>query len=299
MSMKVYNAFRIKNPDDMWPLLWKIRDTAEVNIRQALRDHYWHLVRTMDPDSDEYLKKREKDPDRNEVSFRLGLARDKVRDAYKENTVRSERDTYTLDVPVAVYPHNGQVYLRTFVESISVVGSALDFVRTMPELEDYHYQNQTDKPDEVPTKEWKIRRRVWDEISKSQQGVGNHITLDILSWASFWRFDPWLDLAKEWRDNPPELPIREEIWAEKLRKLESLKGVDIFARKGIIQGFDHFLILHEKDRWTSLVKNNERQHATLNRAADYVWFEYLPELTKNMARRLSDDARERRQRGQR
>lgn len=36
-----------------------------------------------------------------------------------------------------------------------------------PIFQDYHYQNQADRPDEVSDAEWKLRRRDWDQLIKS------------------------------------------------------------------------------------------------------------------------------------
>ena len=37
-----------------------------------------------------------------------------------------------------------------------------DYLENQPELEDYHYQNQTDKPDEISSRAWSKRRDDWD-----------------------------------------------------------------------------------------------------------------------------------------
>lgn len=297
MSMKVYNAFRVKDPDPkkLWPLLWKIRNKAEALVVAALKAHYWDLVRKMDTETKEYLEARGKLADTREASFRLAHARDNVRKAYKENSTSAQRDRYSLDVTVAVYPYRGEVYLRTFVESISIVGHVLDFVPKMRELEDYHYQNQTDRPEEVSAKDWRQRRRVWDGITSAYQDIGSHVALEVFSWGSFYRLDPWLNMATEWSANQPELPIREEVWAEELRKLKALEGVEITAREGRIRGGKRFSVFKEIDgKWTSIIDAKARRHKTLNRAADHVWFKHQPAETQEYVNRMIAEAKERR-----
>ncbi len=285
MSMKVYNAFRIKKPEGLWALLWKIQAKAEDNIRESFRQHYWELVSRMDTESEEYLKyKAQVSRDTKEVALRMSLACTTVRNGYKANSAQPYRDTYSLDVAVAVYPYRGQVYIRTFVEPCSVVGKVLGFVREMPEVEDYHYQNQTDPPEEVPPKEWAKRRRVWDGITKDPGGVGRHVTLEVLNPSNFYRMDPAMQVRTEWGLNPPKLPLREEIWAGDLRKLASLKGVVVLARKHRIHAEGHFTVTKKFEGWVVTHNGQKRQYPSLNRAADFVQFTYLPEATKDMIR---------------
>lgn len=288
MSMKVYNAFRVKRPQDLWSLLWKIQAQAESSIREALRQHYWEIVSRMDPETPEYMEAKLKGEYPSEVAFRLSQARTLIREGYKKNSAQPYRDTYSLDVAVAVYPYRGQVYLRTFTESASVVGKVLDFVPKMRGLEDYHYQNQTDHPEEVPAKDWDRRKRVWNGITKHQGGVGRYVVLEILNTSNLYQLDPGYDLGTEWRANPPKLPLREEIWADDLRKLVSLKGVEIQARKGRILAKGHFLITLEHGEWFTILKGHRKKHPSLNHAAGYVHLEYQSESIKSMILHLKE-----------
>lgn len=293
MSTKIFNAFRVRvsKPQSVWALLWKIQDQAEANIRTALREHYLELVRQMDSDSPEYREAWANTSFKDELPFRVRRARDLIRAGYKKNSTELSRDTYSLDVTVAVYPYGSRVYLRTFAESISVVGGCLDFVAKMPELEDFHYQNQTDRPDDVTEKDWATRRRVWDGIT-AYQDVGRHVTLEILNYGSLWRLDPIYDLAREWKADPPKLPSREEIWAETLSKLDSLKGVTLQVQKGLIRAPARFTIEQIGDEWIVIYLGQTLKYPTLNQAADYVHFEHLPESTKEMVRHLMANAKE-------
>jgi hypothetical protein len=296
MSMKVYNAFRLKRSVDLWSFLWALRDTAQANIRSALKTHYVDLVQQMDSDDPSYQEARAKDPERPEWSFRLYRAHNLVINSYKENSTKPNRDTYSLDVTVAVYPHNGRYYLRTFCESVSVVGTVLDFVEQLPELEDYHYQNQSDRPDEVSAREWAQRRDTWNAIVDNNQNIGNHVTLDVFDWTGFHLADPWRDLAKEWQDRPPTLQSREEYWVNEFKSLKSLRNDPItFTPGAAIQG-PKFLIIREEDGgWLMTLKNRKpRRYASLNRAADRVSFEFQPESIKRWARQTMKESKEKR-----
>lgn len=293
MSMQVYNAYRIRDPYKLWALVWKIRDTAQAKAIELLRAHYAKLVREMDTDDPAYKKARKKeDPAYSEAGFRLGRARELIRAAYKANVTSMHWDTYTLDVCFCVYPYDGQFYLRTFCQAGSILADVFDFVPEMPELEDFHYQNSTDRPKKVSERQWKNRRRVWDSISKAYNDIGNHVTVDVVSWHGFYRIDPWLKLVKEWQANPPDLPSREEIWALKIGRQESID--DISFKKGLIEANKGTVRVFKKGRkWISSIKGVEKVHKTLNHAADHVWFEHLPERERELVLRMIENAQAR------
>src|SRR5690349_15266981 len=120
MSMKVYPAYKVVKSKGIWDLLWGIQDKAEANVVSLLRAHYIDLVMRMDPDTEEYKADRAKAGDRPEYSFRLSRARDFVHDHYKQQLGSSRRNSYALDVTIAVYPHRSSYYLRPFCDSFSV-----------------------------------------------------------------------------------------------------------------------------------------------------------------------------------
>ncbi len=216
MSTKIYDAFHVVDPATVWEVLWRIEDRAREAVVDALRRHYLELVVDMDPDVPSYREELVR-AETDEAIFRLRKAHDLINDGYKKNCTSPLRDTYSLDVTLALYPHKQEFFLRTFCDHASMLGGCLDFVAEMPELRDFHYQNSTDPPgadfgDRV------TRRETWDAIMLSS-GIGRHVVLEVVCWEGFYRVDPWLELAREWWGAPPELPIREEVWARKLRKL--------------------------------------------------------------------------------
>jgi len=285
MSTKIYDAYRILDPKNVWKVLWKIEDEARANIDKALRAHYLDLVIKMDPDTEDYKKAwtetRKQFEYYKETSFRLRRAQELVRNSYRDNVTKSHRDTYSLDVSLAVYPHKNDFYLRTFCEPISVVGEALGFVEKMPELEDFHYQNQSDRPENISEKAWKVRAKVWDEILEYED-VGRHVSVDVLCWQNFYRIDPWYDLARNWTKNPPALPIREEVWAASLRELRAFTSVTAEPGRIVANPGNVTIERHYEKSWISTINGAKKEHTTLNRAADHVYFEHLPEDTKEM-----------------
>lgn len=286
VSTKVYNAFKVKDPAQLWGLIDTIFHRGRANVEEALRAHYVHEVRHMDPLDKAYAEAWALS-DSPEANFRLQRVRDMVRDRYKENVTKIEWDTYSLDVRVCFYPYKDQVYVRTFCESGSIFRDVLNFVKHLPELEDFHYQNQTDRPEEITPEDWDNRRRVWDGISKKNHDIGIHVDLEISSWHSFYLVDPWVSLAREWMANPPVLPSREEVWAENwkrnTRTLLHIEAGDgyVTANKGRV-----VVLRNDNGTWTSNINGKLKRHKDLNRAASHVEFEHQSEIMKDMIRGL-------------
>lgn len=283
MSTKIYDAFKVKDPRQLWPILWQIRDVARAEAQNALRDHYWKLVRSMEPTAEQ----RKDQGDRSEAIFRLRLARDLVRDAFKENSTSALKDTYALKMSVAVYPYKGNYYLRLFYDHSSVFGKVLDFVKDMSGLQDFHYQNQTDRPEEISARDWLNRKNTWYGLAALHKDIGNHVVLVITDWESFYHVDPWVDMVKEWRENPPAIPTRIEYWASELEKLKSVKRVTHTRNKIQVFPSRGHIILKGK-RWYSVINKGRKPHKSLNHAADYLYFRHLPEDTQRMVETLME-----------
>ena len=88
---------------------------------------------------------------------------------------------------VSIWIHtDGYVYIKLFGD--------YDFLnimeRELPKLkgiEDYHYQNQCDKPDEVSQKSWDKREKIWDEIT----GGSTYTTMLSLQMVPDYMLETW------------------------------------------------------------------------------------------------------------
>lgn len=60
---------------------------------------------------------------------------------------------------LCLYPYEGETYGVAFGAD-----KIIEKFQALPEVMDFHYQNQTDKPDEISEEEWEHRGKVWDDI---------------------------------------------------------------------------------------------------------------------------------------
>ena len=68
-----------------------------------------------------------------------------------------------IDDCAIIYPHEDNLYVQFFNPS-DLGDYRSEVMELNGNFKDYHYQNQTDKPDEVSDEDWEERGRVWDEI---------------------------------------------------------------------------------------------------------------------------------------
>jgi len=290
MSTKIYDAYKIKRKVDLWPVLWDIRDKAEANVVKKLKELYWEVMLHLNTESEEYQKKlaSTKYP---EWSVRLDMAREKIREEIQKNVTSRERDTFDISVSISVYPHETGFYLRAFCDQVSCLGGSLDFLYDHPKLRDFHYQNSCDRPDRVSAREWRQREKIWDEIIGEGLYMKNRVELNICDWEAFQRrLDPWLDLAKKYHKKPPVFPIKEEVLARKLRKIEAVS--DVRAERGLIVA-NHGKVTIKKGRskWASLVEGKTKHHPSVENAVEWVRYQLLPPESKAIIDRMLKDAK--------
>jgi hypothetical protein len=293
VSTKIYDAYRVKDRDRVWRVVEDIRERGEKAVILRLAKYYRDFVDNIDPEDASYKAERAKDQvhDYPEHVTRLQLAQTALRDGFQKSATSVHRSFFDPDVNVALTWHATGFYLRVFCDRASLLGGALDFVRTHPDLEDFHYQNQSDPPSGVQPEEYEARARIWDEMS-TPPGSGlfqNQLILEISSWGKFWHLDPWLDLTREFHQSPPTYPIREELFARRLRRLEAF-GV-VKAEPNQISGTtkDGVIVTIAKRGkiCKSRVGDRVERHVTIDNAVNWVEYLHLPEYLR---RRIDSEA---------
>jgi hypothetical protein len=238
-------------------------------------------VDEVDPESDGYRAERAKDPSRSEASIRLSLVDATLHEKFKASATSMQRSEYDLEVELALTQHRTGFYLRAFCDQVSCLRGSLDFLETHPELEDFHYQNQADRPSEVSEEAWDERAEIWNGMTDQAGFFRYQLIVEVSSWSRFWRLNPWLDLAQEFHRNPPTFPPREEILARPLRALSAVESVT--AEPGLItvKTATSTSIIErsgkrsQRGQWLTRLDGKLKRHATLERAIGRVYMAYV------------------------
>lgn len=160
MSTKIWTAFRTKPGVDVWQLIPGIRRHAEKNIKARLVSLYQDLITSWKTDSSrrQYAESIIGRPISEEPT--PVDASDVAHVLYTKQRSSSIRDAFDLDVSVSVR-RAGRRYLLIPYPGSGIFCDCLTFLNLLRELEDFHYQNQTDRPETITARQWAERRRTW------------------------------------------------------------------------------------------------------------------------------------------
>lgn len=197
MSTKIWVAYRLKKGHNLWEVLRDIRKKTDKRLTKILSETYDRLIEAWKKDPKARLEAArsvygekfvEAGLDRKKVD--MMEARDFIYRAYQQQKARFERNTFDLDLSLAIRHHKGRYYLIPYPGS-GLFGRGLDWLKRHPALEDYHYQNQSDRPPHISSKEWSKRADVW-EFMLDEDRWCDMVALDIVTPSSFSRIDPWM-----------------------------------------------------------------------------------------------------------
>lgn len=179
MSTKIYTGFRLDcSIDQAVPLLQECREAMEPKVKslfvEAQCNAITELATRLGFDGDSMQIVRESMyPEIISRRDRKNLDRCLERPLYwancfvhcwaKQNEFtifRTEMNVqYHFDLNLCLYPYEGKTYGVAFGAD-----HLIEMFLHLPQVNDFHYQNQTDQPENISDEEWAERGRIWDEI---------------------------------------------------------------------------------------------------------------------------------------
>lgn len=199
MSTKVWTAYRLKKGVDLWDFACDVRQKAQKRCRAKLKEVItFHLERAT---QDEVLKARVFNSyygpgwENMQPPPRLGpyAVGNWIRKGFREQTIKGEKDLLDLDVCVVFRKYKGRWLVVPYSGS-GFFGKVLDFLKRDKRLEDYHYQNQSDKSARCSDAEWKARGEAWDYVLEEER-FDDKLVIEISTHGGFSRIDPSTEMA--------------------------------------------------------------------------------------------------------
>lgn len=202
MSTKIFYAYRVKKSDvELMEMLWKFSDIAtheiannegylkllhEAMLLRAVEDQ--QLYEALEEEYPQYRSKYRMGKEVMEkylkgeeyLSFQFYLT--SIFDTTGPHDRRTITDTIINEVRpemvVAVGMDDEYYYLKFFPNNIfrRILIKLLD---EFPQIEDFHYQNQTDPPEDVPYDEYKERDNKWEELTGPVDNYTRMLTYEI------------------------------------------------------------------------------------------------------------------------
>jgi hypothetical protein len=187
MSIKIYNAYKLKDSRVLWDFCREVKKEATKNIKDILKVTYNFLEEK--ENFEEIIRNRYNLEEDTKVE--LPHISWYIFDKYNSQQTSSTDNSYNFDLFICFYEYNGEIYI-TPGEGLPVKGT-LDFLESRKDLVDYSYWNNTDKPEDISQDEWEKREKIWKNIIEDDA----FLVLNICSTDIFYKLDPCMELIKE------------------------------------------------------------------------------------------------------
>lgn len=171
MSRKIYNGFYIKGNPDIRTLNQYFVDLRK-NIQEIgnkkLQEYYLityckyldllEVNRTVaDNYYQSFCKVNKLETNKNIIKLDFQISISKI----VEDAINSEkRSPYDLGCHIQIIPIQDKILGLYYTQQAEYE----QIIITQPWFEDYHYQNQVDKPDDITEEEWEQRDSDWKEV---------------------------------------------------------------------------------------------------------------------------------------
>jgi len=179
MSMKVYNGFKYVGPKkEFWSYIETLRSKAQVNVAR-------NVVALVQSKLEKAWSREMATP------FKVW---DGIYSKVKDQANQFSRDNYDPACSFTVFPYKGGFYLRAYSDRVSdITRDALGFFESEEYLTDYHYQNQSDKPEEISARDWNTRKKVWSALYENNSAAGYGLNVHVSSFETFYSYNPTYD----------------------------------------------------------------------------------------------------------
>lgn len=173
MSTKIYYAYRIPKSVD---ILKELKNAKNIATQFVAEDNeYLKMLHTLFMYN--VAKKLEKEP---ENEFFLSIKKENMKGEFhyhyydfivflKENIYKNSSTDFSTKFECAVFYDNDYWYIKFFPNE-NIQYKMLDEFEKKLNLEDYHYQNQTDVPTNISEEDYELRNKKWNELTESSDG---------------------------------------------------------------------------------------------------------------------------------
>lgn len=158
MSTKIYNGiiFEVKDLNALLKKLKALHAPMDA-IKTAHVNRLYSNKMVIELDRQQLLPKRAKRKTFRDLRVDIKMEiMDKMIESKRKIT---SNFPYDCDFSVSVIPIKGKILGLYY----SRLNEHEKFFTKLPWVKEYHYQNQTDQPDDVSDKEWNQRKRDWDK----------------------------------------------------------------------------------------------------------------------------------------
>lgn len=178
MSTVIHNAYRVRPGVDIFDLTADIRMRAERRAKLRLAGLCRAVLENPQAHGIDALPRGATVP----------RVAQELRKRYRAQSASSLRDEFDFDVSVTATRAGRRWLLRAFTGD--GMHGVLDFMRHMPELSDYSYDNRTDRPPRVTALAWTLRAATWNKVCDEYGQVRHQFVVEIVHPSLWLRIAP-------------------------------------------------------------------------------------------------------------
>jgi len=191
MSTKIWRAYRLKKSRDLWPFVAETKRLGVERVKADLMAYFLDFMGDVDQNHPLY-KKAFEDAQGRDALARATVVNKIFTRGYRISNGTNLRSLFDFNVSITFREYKKRVYLIPYCDG--PLRKTLDFLNEDPRLEDYHYQNQTDKPDHISMAAWRGRGKVWGKML-GEKMWSSYLTLEVCNWDMYFNVNPFFDEA--------------------------------------------------------------------------------------------------------
>lgn len=195
MSAKIYDAYRLPAGTDVFdviaPLRAAILPTRLAADAQAICDRAVSLVDdySLHRDVDRMPAKRERSGESTTLYHPnlpwLSTIYILAEDERWESPSSTFHDEHRFSITLLRDPADGRLLAIAYMGSAEQIRTAFETFTREHGWSDWHYQSQTDRPEEISDEEWAERRKSWDRTLGDSAPVEKSVSIDIVPSMSY------------------------------------------------------------------------------------------------------------------
>jgi hypothetical protein len=166
MSTKIYDAFRIKKEIDIKDVITEMRSIASDVVSNSV--DYLYLIHafaaktaTEKKDTDKMAMEAYNDAINNDFGICLEMW---MLSMVKTAETSSKKDIFDCSLKAVCSFDEDYWYIKFFSNSGISRKMLNAIIKKLGVLEDFHYQNQTDPPEDIPEEEYNKRGDKWNQL---------------------------------------------------------------------------------------------------------------------------------------
>jgi hypothetical protein len=190
MSTKIYDAFRVKKSVDLRELLDRMKSIARDTIAQD-EDSLYLIHALSGVKALQELKKgknltaEQAVKEMEEGTFAFSSLR-WIEECMQRADIDPMQNLMNVNLNMSIWFDRRYWYIKFFVNWMGCTQQMMNNIEDKcPELEDYHYQNQSDPPEGIPYHVFKKRDKKWEELTKPNSNYRNMMQFTVFDHNDF------------------------------------------------------------------------------------------------------------------